>query len=64
MLSRRRLRRFWFDVHLWIGLGLGLLLSVVGVSGSLLVWHDALDSVLTSHRYAVTGAAATQTPSA
>jgi len=55
-IPRLRLRRVWLDVHLWIGVGLGVLLTVVGVSGSLLVWHDPLDEILTPHRYAVTGA--------
>ena len=63
-VSRLRLRRIWLDVHLWIGLGLGALLTVVGVSGSLLVWHDGLDVLLTPHRYAVSGAEPAQPPSA
>ena len=63
IFPRGRLRRFWLDVHLWIGLGLGLLLAVVGVSGSLLVWHDALDLVLSPSRYAVTGEEVARPPS-
>ncbi|HEY8573895.1 PepSY-associated TM helix domain-containing protein [Phenylobacterium sp.] len=50
-----RLRRLWLDVHLWIGAGLLVLLIPVSLTGSALVWHDALDRALYSERYAVTG---------
>lgn len=50
-----RLRHLWLDVHLWIGLGLLVLLIPVSVSGSLLVWHDALDRALYAERYEVSG---------
>jgi uncharacterized iron-regulated membrane protein len=55
-LSRSaRLRRLWLDVHLWIGVGLSLLLIPISVTGSVLVWHDALDRTLYAERYAVSG---------
>ncbi|MET0274125.1 MAG: PepSY-associated TM helix domain-containing protein [Phenylobacterium sp.] len=55
-LSRKaRLRRLWLDVHLWIGVGLFVLLIPVSVTGSALVWHDALDHALYAERYAVSG---------
>ena len=38
-----RLRRLWLDVHLWVGLGLMAALVPLSVTGSILVWHDALD---------------------
>ena len=39
--KERSLRAFWVQVHLWIGLTLGLLGVLIGVSGSLLVFnHD------------------------
>ncbi len=50
-----RLRSLWFQVHLWIGVGLTLVLIPLSVSGSLLVWHDQLDRVLEPARFAVTG---------
>jgi len=50
-----RLRRWWLDVHLWIGAGLLLVLAPLGVSGSYLVWHDAIDRALHAERYAVSG---------
>ena len=48
-----RLRRFWLDVHLWLGVGLFVLLVPLGVSGAFLVWHDQLDAVIHPHRFAV-----------
>jgi uncharacterized iron-regulated membrane protein len=50
-----RLRRLWLDVHLWLGVALMLVLIPLSVSGSILVWHDALDRTLHASRYAVTG---------
>lgn len=50
-----RLRRLWLDLHLWIGVGLLVLLIPVSVTGSALVWHDALDRMLYAERYAVSG---------
>jgi uncharacterized iron-regulated membrane protein len=48
-----RLRRFWLDVHLWIGVGLFLLLVPIGISGAMLVWHDPLDELIHPHRFEV-----------
>ncbi len=48
-----RLRRFWLDVHLWIGVGLYLVLVPLGVSGSFLVWHDQIDPMIHPQRFAV-----------
>lgn len=48
-----RLRRFWLDVHLWIGVGLFVALVPLGISGALLVWHDPLDELIHPHRFAV-----------
>jgi uncharacterized iron-regulated membrane protein len=48
------LRRLWLNVHLWIGLGLAILLVPVSLSGALLVWHDHLDALVNPARYAVT----------
>ena len=57
-----RLRRLWLDVHLWIGVGLLAALIPLGLSGSLLVWHDALDHALHPARFEVAGPA-TKPPS-
>lgn len=58
-----KLRRLWLDVHLWIGVGLALLLIPISISGGLLVWHDDLDTLLNPHRYAVSGAQISHPPS-
>jgi uncharacterized iron-regulated membrane protein len=39
-------RRFLFQVHMWIGLILGLLLALLGLSGSILVYDDAIADFL------------------
>jgi uncharacterized iron-regulated membrane protein len=43
---KRNLRQRWLAVHLYIGLSLGLLLSVTGLTGSLLVFYIELDEWL------------------
>ena len=46
-LSRLKSRRKrWLTVHLWLGLTLGLLLSIYGVTGSILVFHAEIDEWL------------------
>ena len=55
MTLMARLRRLWLDVHLWIGVGLLIVIIPVSVSGAILVWHDQLDRALYAKRYAVTG---------
>ena len=55
-----RLRRLWLDVHLWLGVALMIVLIPLSVSGSILVWHDALDRALYAERYAVSGPDAAQ----
>ena len=52
-----KLRSLWFQIHLWIGVGLTLVLIPLSVSGALLVWHDQLDRMLEPARFAVTGPA-------
>lgn len=58
-----KLRRLWLNVHMWIGIGLAVLLIPISVSGGLLVWHDEIDTVLNPQRYAVTGAQMAHPPS-
>ncbi|MCQ8117701.1 PepSY-associated TM helix domain-containing protein [Methylomonas rosea] len=46
-LSRLKFRRQrWLTVHLWLGLTLGLLLSIYGITGSILVFYPELDEWL------------------
>ncbi|MFN3520950.1 MAG: PepSY-associated TM helix domain-containing protein [Phenylobacterium sp.] len=59
-----RLRRLWLDVHLWIGVGLLVAFIPLGLTGSVLVWHDGLDRALHAERYAVSGPDAALTPAA
>ncbi len=54
MSANARMRRLWLNIHLWLGIGLCLLLVPIGLSGSLLVWHDHLDALVNPARYAVT----------
>jgi len=39
-------RKFWLDVHLWLGLALGLFLSIFGITGSILVFHAEINELL------------------
>ena len=41
-----KIRRTLFVVHMWIGLVLGVLLAVLGISGSILVYDDAIADLL------------------
>ncbi|MGV3582933.1 MAG: PepSY-associated TM helix domain-containing protein [Methylophilus sp.] len=43
-LKRRRAN--WLQMHLWIGLSMGLLLSVIGITGSISVFYQELDQWL------------------
>lgn len=39
-------RRLWLQVYLWLGLILGLFLSVFGITGSILVFHQEINEWL------------------
>ncbi len=39
-------RRLWLSLHLWLGLVLGLFLTVFGITGSILVFHAEIDELL------------------
>nr|WP_244310902.1 PepSY-associated TM helix domain-containing protein [Methylotuvimicrobium buryatense] len=39
-------RKLWLDVHLWLGLTLGFLLAIYGLTGSILVFHAEIDEWL------------------
>jgi uncharacterized iron-regulated membrane protein len=58
------LRRLWLNVHLWIGVGLAVLLIPISISGGLLVWHDEIDTLINPQRYAVSGAQVALPPTA
>jgi len=48
-----RLRRLWFDVHMWIGVGLALAIIPISVTGAILVWHEPLERLVYTERFAV-----------
>ncbi len=47
------LRRATFQIHLWTGLGLGIYVAVLSVSGSVLVYRNELDLALAAPRAAL-----------
>ncbi|MEI9888064.1 MAG: PepSY-associated TM helix domain-containing protein [Rhizomicrobium sp.] len=52
------IRRLLFQVHMWIGLVLGVLFVALGLSGSVLVYHEEIDRLAApAPRAAATGAA-------
>ena len=58
------LRRLWLKLHLWIGVGLGLLIVPIALSGCVLVFHDDIDAWINPARYAVSGSNVALPPSA
>ena len=55
------MRRAWIQIHLWLGLTLGALGVLIGLSGSFLLYDDEIDAWLNPQRYAVSGAEASRT---
>jgi uncharacterized iron-regulated membrane protein len=47
-------RKLWLQVHLWLGLSLGLFLAVIGLTGSVLVFWQELDHSLNRTLYYTT----------
>lgn len=47
-----RARGFWLACHLWLGLTLGGLLVILGLTGSVLVFYTELDRLLNPHTVA------------
>lgn len=45
-MSFAAFRRLMFQIHMWVGLILGLLLALLGLSGSILVYDDAIGELL------------------
>ncbi|WP_375397799.1 PepSY-associated TM helix domain-containing protein [uncultured Sphingomonas sp.] len=54
-MTKFQLRRWWFQVHQWIGIALAILIVPLSLSGAALVWHDALDRAINPQRSVVTG---------
>ena len=57
MASRKRIsqRAIWFQIHLWLGLTLGMIGIAVGLSGSVLVIDHEIDEWLHPARYRISG---------
>jgi uncharacterized iron-regulated membrane protein len=52
------MKRMWVQVHLWLGLTLGVLGVAIGVTGTLLVYESDVDAKINPQRYAVSGSEA------
>jgi len=50
------LRNAWVQLHLWLGLTLGVIGALLGLSGCVLVYDHAVDAYLHPSRYAISGA--------
>jgi len=61
-VTKIQLRNIWFQLHKWIGLILAALIIPLCLSGSALVWHDALDRIVEPQRHAVSGNATLPPP--
>lgn len=55
-MSRGRLRRLFRDIHLWIGVGLAVLLIPLGLSGSALVYRTEIAALLAQRTGAIEAA--------
>ena len=53
---RADMRAAWLQIHLWLGLTLGVIGAVLGVTGSILVYDHAIDAALNPERYRTSGA--------
>ncbi len=53
-MSFTQLRRALFTIHMWVGLVLGILLAALGLSGSLLVYDEAIANLFSPPPHAVT----------
>ena len=53
--KRPTLRRAWVQIHLWLGLTLGVVGALLGLTGSILVYDHELDTLLNPQRYAISG---------
>ena len=56
--TKKKLRAAWLSVHKWIGLLLAVLIIPVSVTGSALVWRDAIEAKMEPQRHAAIAPAA------
>lgn len=52
-LRRGSLKRLWRNIHLWLGIGLFILLVPIALSGAILVYHDDIGEFMSTPRGAV-----------
>jgi uncharacterized iron-regulated membrane protein len=45
-VGRLNLRKFWLQIHLWLGLVLGTFLSLIAITGAALVFYQEIDVAL------------------
>ena len=50
-MNTRKIRNLAFSLHRYIGLAVGLILVIVGLTGSLLVFHQEIDAALIKQRF-------------
>jgi uncharacterized iron-regulated membrane protein len=62
-ITLARLRRLWRDVHLWIGVGLFVVIAPLGLTGSLLVLSQPIGHFLEPQRYNAADGPAVLAPS-
>ncbi len=46
LMNLKARRKFWLEIHLWLGLALGLFLSLFGITGSILVFYPEIEELL------------------
>jgi len=56
-MTKVQLRNAWFQLHKWIGILLALVLIPLSITGSMLVWDDALDRMVRPSHYTAAGPA-------
>lgn len=59
IFRRGFLKRLWRNVHLWLGVGLFVLLVPIALSGAILVYHDDIDEFMRTPKGAVASSAPT-----
>ncbi|AFY87373.1 Propeptide PepSY amd peptidase M4 [Chroococcidiopsis thermalis PCC 7203] len=52
-MRAKRLRNLIFSIHRYIGLAVGLILILIGITGSLLVFHSDIDDWIVSQQFGV-----------
>jgi uncharacterized iron-regulated membrane protein len=52
-MNTRRLRNLTFQFHRYIGLAVGLLLIIVGITGSILVFQREIDRAIVAQQFGV-----------